>query len=352
MLKKFPKIFLTGATGWLGQRVAQALTHGMPELGDVGKGGCNLHCLIPAGESLKSITALNAKVTVGAINDKDALSQFFSSAEGGLLLHIAGLIHPSGVLGRTAEFHRINVLGTQNLYMAASAAGVKRIVVMSSNSPFGGNESAEHRFDENSPYNPYMEYGRSKWQMEKMLKEYWERGPEIVIVRSPWFYGPGQPDRQTTFFRMVKNGKFPLLGDGSNKRSMGYVDSLAQGLLLAGAIQEARNDVFWIADENPYSMREIIDTIKSVMKDDFGIKVVDKIPRLPSIIADCARGVDFSLQSVGLYQQKIHVLSEMNMNIACDINKAKNILKYQPLVEIREGMRRSIKWCMDNNIAI
>jgi len=61
---------------------------------------------------------------------------------------------------------------------------------------------------------------------------------------------------------------------------------------------------------------------------------------------------DGLLQSVGLYHQKFHVLSEMNMTIACDITRAKEELGYRPLVELREGMRRSIAWCLDQGLEI
>lgn len=350
----YPRVFLTGGTGWLGRRVAKALTTGLPELGDIGKGGQRLRCLVPAGENLAPLIALGAEITVGSLNDDEALGRFLKNAEGGLIIHTAGLIHPPGFLGRTAEFTRVNVDGTARLLEAARKAGAARLVVASSNSPFGGNPSPDHRFTEDAPYNPYMGYGRSKWRMELLLKQAFGGAgmPEIVIMRAPWFYGPGQPPRQTLFFTMIKEGRFPLLGTGQNRRSMGYVDSLAEGLLLAGAVDDARNDVFWVADEAPYSMAEIIATVSTVLREDFGLTVSDKTLSLPSELADAARLVDGTLQSVGLYHQKIHVLSEMNMTIACDISKAKRVLGYKPLVALREGMRRSVQWCLDKGLKI
>ena len=58
---------------------------------------------------------------------------------------------------------------------------------------------------------------------------------ETVIVRPPWFYGPYQPPRQSLFFRMIRDGKAPIVGDGNNLRSMAYIDNLSQGLILAAA---------------------------------------------------------------------------------------------------------------------
>lgn len=341
-LSSIPLVLLTGATGWLGKRVAEALTTGLP---DVAAGGVKVRALVAPHERTDALQKMGIECVVGDLTDADARAAFVKTAEGATLIHLAGLIHPQLFV---KDFERVNHLGTLALYNAAAAARVKRVVVMSSNSPIGTNPSPDHLFDENSPYNPYMGYGRSKMRMEMGLKSAMQNAgaPETVILRAPWFYGPGQPPRQTLFFSMVKNGKFPIMGAGANRRSMGYVDSLAQGIVLAATSPKANGQIYWLADERPYSMAEIVGTVKSVLRDDFGLQVADKDWVLPPIVADIARLADWGLQTLGLYQQKIHVLSEMNVNISCRIDKAKAELGYKPIVELREGMRRSIDACL------
>ena len=86
---------------------------------------------------------------------------------------------------------------------------------MSSNSPCGTNPHPDHVFDEASPYRPYMHYGRSKMLMEQAVGQYQRDGKiETVIIRAPWFYGPNQPPRQSLFFRMIRDGKGPIVGGG------------------------------------------------------------------------------------------------------------------------------------------
>ena len=63
---------------------------------------------------------------------------------------------------------------------------------------------------------------------------------ETVVIRPPWFYGPGQPPRQALFFTMIKDGKAPLVGRGDNRRSMAYIDNICQGLLLCERVEQAR----------------------------------------------------------------------------------------------------------------
>lgn len=339
------KFFVTGATGWLGRRVVRALIEGHPEMGAVGSGGRKVRMLVAPGESCDDLKALGAEAFAGDLRDVGAARAFLTGSDGATVLHLAGLIHPAG---RTRDFMAVNFDGTRNIVEAAPDA--RRVVVMSSNSPIGASRDPHEVFDEDSPYRPYMGYGRSKHAAELWLKQRIAeaRGPALTIVRAPWFYGPEQPARQTLFFSMIKNGKFPLMGRGENRRSLGYVDSLAYGILLAAEAGIAAGRVYWLADERPYPMYEIIDTVRAVLRDDFGFPVKPGTVHVPGVIADLARIADGSLQALGLYQQKIHVLSEMNLTIACTIERAKKELGYRPLTDLREGMRRSIAWVLEH----
>ncbi|MEM9003727.1 MAG: NAD(P)-dependent oxidoreductase, partial [Cyanobacteria bacterium P01_F01_bin.86] len=221
----------------------------------------------------------------------------------------------------------------------------KKSVVMSSNSPFGCNPNNEHLFTEDSPFNPYMGYGKSKYKLEKFLQGLISQSLEmpISIIRAPWFYGPNQPARQKLFFEMIRDGKGPIVGGGLNRRSMAYVGNLCQGILLAAQKPEADNEAFWIADEKPYTMHEVINTVESLLEDEFSQTCKHGRLTLPGLASEVALMIDWCLQTLGIYHQKIHVLSEMNKNIACSVEKAKKELGYMPNVALEEGMRRSLK---------
>ena len=108
-------------------------------------------------------------------------------------------------------------MAAKNILAAAERSGVRRAVIMSSNSPLGCNPHPDHLFDERSPYHPYMNYGRSKMMMEQAVQSFSDgSNMEIVIIRAPWFYGPFQPPRQKLFFEMVRDGKAPIVGGGEN----------------------------------------------------------------------------------------------------------------------------------------
>lgn len=345
---------VTGATGWLGSRLVRALVHGLPEVPEIPPPGpdTEVRCLLLPGESDKPLKSLAGSIGVhrGDLRERGALDDLFLGGEGGTLFHCAGIIHPRR---RTRELFEVNVEGTRNAVEAAADHGLKRVVVISSNSPFGFNASREHRFDEESPYDPYMDYGRSKMLMEQAVAEIQDRGRiETVVVRAPWFYGPSQPARQTRFFSMIRRGVVPLVGDGENLRSMAYIDNLCHGVLLCAVHPHAAGERCWIADRRPYSMNEIVDTVYRLMASEFGLAPSGRRLHLPRLVSGLAGIADGALQKAGLYRSELHVLSEMDKNIACSIRRAERLLGYDPRIELEEGMRRSLQWCIDNAIPI
>ncbi len=344
-----PIALVTGAPGWLGTRLVETLVKGLPDVPSLRAPSPDrrVRCLVHGDADATALAKIGEGVEVvrGDLTDRPSVEAFVQGASGGTLFHGAGVIHPThGV----RQLYEVNSEGTRRLVEAARHAGVRRMVHVSSNSPIGTNPHKHHVFDEAAPYNPYMGYGRSKMLGEKLVREANSERFETVVIRPPWFYGPGQPPRQALFFSMVRDGKAPLVGRGDNRRSMAYVDNICQGLLLCERVPEARGQVYWIADRRPYPMTEILDTIERVLEEDFKIKVAHKRMRLPGFASEVAWLVDKVLQSMGLYHQKIHVLSEMNKTIACSVEKAERELGYDPKVDLPEGMRRSIRWMLDN----
>jgi nucleoside-diphosphate-sugar epimerase len=353
MAQQSDLFIVTGALGWLGKRLSRLLAARAleDEARDVLPASPRLRCLVLPGQDASDLRSMGSNVEVmeGDLRDAAACRRLCEGAQGATLLHTAGIIHPQ----RVREFYEVNVEGTRNLLEAAAQAKVRRAVVVSSNSPIGCNPHNDHLFDEQSPYHPYMNYGGSKWKMELAVREMERSGRlETVIIRPPWFYGPDQPPRQTLFFSMIKEGKGPIVGSGENRRSMAYVDNICQGLALAAFKDAARGQIYWIADERPYTMNQIMDTVERLLEQEFKLPVAHKRMRLPGIASEVALVIDATLQKAGMYQQKIHVLSEMNKTIACSIEKAKKELNYQPKIALEEGMRRSIQWCFDQGIKI
>jgi len=335
---------ITGAAGWLGR----ALVHHLAaDSGDHRRPG-TIRALVLDQAEAEAVHAVSQRVDtlVGSVTDAGALKELLAGLPADTdIIHTAGVIHPRTI----ADFFAVNATGAANVAAAAHAAGIRRLVHVSSNSPFGTNPSSGDTFRANEPYNPYLGYGESKMQGELAVRVQVGKGLDAVIVRPPWFYGPLQPPRQTTFFRLVRTGRFPTFGSGDQRRSMVYVDNLVQGIVCAELTEGVSGRGYWIADARPYTVNEIIDTVGRALRYE-GYEVKPGAMKLPVFAGRLAERADRLIQKTGRYQQQLHVMGEMAHSIACDISTSRNELGYAPTVELYEGMCRSIQWCREAGI--
>ena len=146
---------------------------------------------------------------------------------------------------------------------------------------------------------------------------------------------------------MIKAGNPIVFGYGHNYRSMSYIDNVVQGLMLAAVCDNVNGHTFWIADQRPYKIIDLYKTVAEIL----GVKRFR--PRyVPGLLSTAMLTADGILQSFGFYQMEVHVAGELDQDIACSINKAHETLGYQPSVDLKEGMRRSIEWCRKNGINV
>jgi len=335
-----PRVLVTGAPGWLGTRLVEALADGFAA-GPASCRGEAVRVLAMPGSDASDLARRESVEVVEADLRRPLPDDLCRGVE--TVFHCAGIVHPR----RVDDLYSINVDGTRHLLDSAIAAGAKRIVFVSSNSPAGLNEDPITLMREDDPPRPYLNYGLSKMQAEWLVMDAHRAGRiQSVILRPCWFYGPNQPQRQTRFFRMIKGGRPIIFGRGTNLRSMSYVDNVVQGLLLARDVERAAGETYWIADRRPYSFIEIIETVARIL--DVRVRPL----YLPRVGSDFARFADSLLQMTGLYSQDIHVAGELAATIAVSIDKAVSELGYAPEIELEEGMRRSIEWCRRSGMEI
>ena len=333
-------VVVTGAAGWLGQNLVRAL-----------RDRCRVRVLVSRADEASPLEVLapSIEAQVGDVRDPACADRLFDGiGADATVFHAAAIIHPER---HVRDLYDVNVGGTQLVLDRARRAGVRRFVHVSSNSPFGANPTPNDRFDETSPYNPYMAYGRSKQEAEGIVRRSHERGDvPTVIVRPPWFYGPFQPERQSRWFAAVRRGRFPVLGDGTQRRSMVYAGNLVHGLERAEVAEAAPGRAWWIADPEPYELNEILETVRAALEAE-GLPVSGALRHVPRSIGTVAEKVDGLLQSRGLYQQAVHVLGELKDTIACDVGAAQRELGYEPSTMLLDGMRASIRWGLERGMA-
>jgi nucleoside-diphosphate-sugar epimerase len=329
---------VTGAAGWLGQNLVRALASE--------PGRDRIRVLARTLEDAARLEVVDRRIeaVAGDVRDPAVIDRLFEGIGAATVFHAAAVIHPARAV---RELFDVNVGGTQLVLDRARRAGAARFVHVSSNSPFGANASETETFDEDSPFHPYLAYGLSKLEAEQLVQRTFDRGDlTTVVLRPPWFYGPFQPERQSTFFSAVRKGTFPLVGPGTQRRSMVFTGNLVQGALLAETAVAAPGRAYWIADAEPYALRDILQTVRDALAAE-GLAVTSRPPlRIPRAAGVIAERLDRVAQAAGRYVQALHVLGELKDTIACDISRARNDLGYEPKVALYEGMRESVRWCL------
>ncbi len=137
------------------------------------------------------------------------------------------------------------------------------------------------------------------------------------------------------------------MGPGTQRRSMVYTGNLVQGMLRAEVADGAPGHAYWIADAEPYELRTVLATVRDALAAE-GLHVSRRGPvRIPHAAGVLAEKVDAALQAGGRYVQAVHVLGELKDTIACDVSRARKELGYEPAVSLFEGMRASVRFCLE-----
>ena len=202
----------------------------------------------------------------------------------------------------TSLYYDVNVQGTKNVLQAMDNAGVKSIIFTSSVAIYGLNKENP---DENHPEDPFNHYGKSKWQAEIVIKEWYHNDPEgksIAIIRPTVIFGERNRGNVYNLLKQISSGKFMMIGKGQNKKSMAYVGNIVALIKNRLEKNEPGCHIFNYADKPDFSMVELTQTIEEKMK----IKLPSiKIPYLLGMMGgygfdfiSALSGKKFSISSV------------------------------------------------------
>jgi GlcNAc-P-P-Und epimerase len=129
-------------------------------------------------------------------------------------------------------YHDVNVTGAEHVCAAAEAHRINRIVFASTVAVYG---AADREIDETAPVRPFNEYGRTKLIAEQRFRDWAARAPErsLTIVRPTVVFGPGNRGNVYTLLAQIAHGRAIVIGDGRNRKSLAYVENVADFLVHA-----------------------------------------------------------------------------------------------------------------------
>ena len=303
-------VLITGATGFLGRRLATSL-HSKPDVS-----------LTAAARLLTEIPAALI-VEVQGLNANTDWSTALTRQQ--VVIHAAARAHimKDELADPIAEYRRVNVDGTLNLASQAATAGVKRFIFISSIGVNGNINTSP--FTEYDDPNPAELNAESKWEAEQGLWEIQrETGMEIVIIRPPLVCGPNAPGNFGSLMRWVEKGVPLPLGAIHNQRSLVALDNLVDLLIACIDHPAAANQVFLAGDGEDISTTDLLRGVAKAMG-----KPSRLIPVPSSVLM-------FAATILG----KRAVAQRLLGSLQVDISKARELLGWTPPVSVEEGLRR------------
>lgn len=234
-------VLVTGGSGFLGAAVVRALRHDGYRVQTLQR-----HMLAPADGVVHHL---------GDIQNSSDVARALAGAS--YVVHAAGLAHvfrPS----EAAPFDQVNETGSDVVARGAVAAGVRHVVHVSSVSVYGGSDQGGH---EDTPIRPARGYATSKAAAEKRSIAAVQGSPtRLTILRLATLYGPGDRGNVQRLVDAVASGRFVWIGDGSNQKSLVYVDDAAQACVLALGATHPGAETFNVSAP-AVRMKDVVDAI-------------------------------------------------------------------------------------------
>jgi len=162
----------------------------------------------------------------------------------------------------TSLYYDINVQGTKNVLEAMDKAGVKNIIFTSSVAIYGLNK---HNPNEEHPADPFNHYGKSKWQAEELLREWYQKDPEkrsLTIIRPTVIFGERNRGNVYNLLKQIASGKFLMVGKGTNKKSMAYVGNIVAFIKFHLDNMKPGYQVFNYVDKPDFNMNELVTQVE------------------------------------------------------------------------------------------
>jgi nucleoside-diphosphate-sugar epimerase len=208
-----------------------------------GAGFLGLHLarrLLAEGHEVRSLDVvpldepgLDVQEVRGDIRDEAAAGELVDGAR--ILVHAAAALP---IRGGRDEIRSVNVDGTLTLLSAASLAGVRRVVFISSTAVYGVPE--KHPIEEKDPLDGVGNYGESKIEAEEVCRAFMRRGLDCVIVRPKTFIGPERLGVFEILFDWIREGRrIYVLGDGSNRYQLLAVEDLVDAIVRSASRRAA-----------------------------------------------------------------------------------------------------------------
>lgn len=310
------RLAVTGANGFVGQALcAEAIARGLAV-----RGLTRRLCSLPAGVE---------NVAVGQVDGETTWETALEGCD--VVIHLAARVHIMRDKSQDplTEFRRVNTQGTIRLAQACVAAGVRRLVNVSSIGVNGPSTIGESKFSDTDIPDPHNPYSLSKWEAEQALRRLHEQGVlDVITVRPPLIYGPGVRGNFLRLLSAVNRG-IPLpLGMTRNFRDLLFVGNLVDFLLLCAQHPAAGGNTYLVSDGTPVSTHTLLRGLARALN------VQPRVFPFPP----------FLLQWLGNMTGYTAEFERLLSSLRVDSSKVFSELDWQPPYTLRQGLQSTADW--------
>jgi len=285
-----------------------------------------LICDINIANHTKNIIYLN-------VEDEDSLEQI---NDVDTIINLAA-VHKDDVRPKS-RYGEVNVKGAINVCNLARKRDIKKIIFTSSVAIYG---FAPAGTDESGKPNYFNEYGRTKYEAEKIYKKWQAEDPgnrTLVIIRPTVIFGEGNRGNVYNLLKQVASKKFIMLGNGKNYKSMAYVENVA-AFVEHSLSFSAGCHIYNYIDKPDYDMNRLISTTRKTLFGNYnvGFRLPTFFGFIIGFFAACVAKISF--KSFNISTIRIKKFSSTS-KFSSSVNKTGFI----PPFSIEEGLLRTLKY--------
>lgn len=318
-------IMVTGATGFIGRSLSLRAS----------REGWQVKGTLLIGEDLSALPPGVEPVFIEPLGPGTPLAHTVKDVD--TVIHLAARVH---VMHETAsdplrEFLTTNAEGTARLAQQAAAVGVKRFVFMSTIG-VNGDSSGDRPYTEEDDPAPHNMYSISKREAEDRLAEIAiDTGMEVVVVRAPLVYGPGNPGNFLSLLRIVSKGSPLPLASICNLKSFLYVENLVDTLVCCATHPNAAGQTYLVSDGEDISTPELIRRVADALG-----KSARLFPFPPAL-----------MRLAGKLTGKSDTVDRLLGSLVIDSSKIRRELGWKPPYSMEQGLRETAEWFKRHNHA-
>jgi nucleoside-diphosphate-sugar epimerase len=328
-------VLVTGANGFIGAHLCRVLA----------KKTLDVYALVRESSDLTLLNTFipgldGINLVYGDLTNIESLKTILTNKS--IIFNIAGI----NVGLKQSEYDNVNVLGSRNMCetLLNVNPNVKRVIMISSLAGAGPSSLGQTNTEDMPPmYLQGDRYGFSKWKLEKVVKQYMDKLP-IVIIRPPMVFGPG--DAVTLpLYKLSKLGIKLIVGGKKRYYSIVNVNDLCEGIYQCAINPKAVGEILYFTSGEPVD----IGTLQEIIMDKvFGRKrnplLTFKVP--PGLLALAGYLIELicKLTKTNLFFNRSKVIESKASGWTCSREKAQKILGWKPKYTVETTVEQAGQW--------